>query len=142
MEIKSFEHISERHKTSYLSCGPVDAQPIIMLHGWPDLSIGWEEQLKFFGAQGYHAIAPDMRGYGSSSIPENHSDYCMREIVEDMIELLSSLGHKEAIWVGHDWGSPVVWNIALHHPEVVKGLVSLCVSFGWGGHPNSYLSYR
>ena len=81
-----------------------------------------------------------MRGYGSSSIPENHSDYCMKEIVEDMIELLSSLGHNEAIWVGHDWGSPVVWNIALHHPEVVKGLVSLCVSFGWGGHPNSYLS--
>ena len=52
MDIKRLEHATERHKTSYLSCGSVDAQPIIMLHGWPDLSIGWEEQLKFFGAQG------------------------------------------------------------------------------------------
>ena len=77
MDIKRLEHATERHKTSYLSCGSVDAQPIIMLHGWPDLSIGWEDQLKFFGAQGYHAIAPDMRGYGSSSIPVNHSDYCL-----------------------------------------------------------------
>ena len=128
MTITEHSFSSKRHTSFYLSCGPEDGLPIIMLHGWPDLSIGWEEQLKFFGAQGYHAIAPDMRGYGSSSIPENQSDYCMKEIVVDMMELLSSLGHKEAIWVGHDWGSPVVWNIALHHPEAVKGLVSLCVS--------------
>ena len=140
MEITEHSFSSDRHTSFYLSCGPENGQPIIMLHGWPDLSIGWEEQLKFLGAQGYHAIAPDMRGYGSSSIPENQSDYCMKEIVADMMELLSSIGQKEAIWVGHDWGSPVIWNIALHHPEAVKGLVSLCVSFGWGGHPNSYLS--
>ena len=75
MEITEHFFSSERHTSFYLSCGPENGQPIIMLHGWPDLSIGWEEQLKFLGAQGYHAIAPDMRGYGSSSIPENQSDY-------------------------------------------------------------------
>tara|TARA_B100002019_G_scaffold292247_1_gene314800 strand:- start:237 stop:1274 length:1038 start_codon:yes stop_codon:yes gene_type:complete len=140
MEISRYNYTSKRHTTSYLSCGPKDGDLIVMMHGWPDLSISWEAQLKFFGAKGFHAVAPDMRGYGQSSIHNKKNDYCMKEIVADMTELLSGLGQKEAIWIGHDWGSPVAWNIALHEPDKVKGIVSLCVPFGWGGHPKSYLS--
>jgi pimeloyl-ACP methyl ester carboxylesterase len=58
-----------------------------------------------------------------------------------MVELHSSQQHEKAIWIGHDWGSLVVWNLGLHHSSIVKGLGSLCVPFGWGGHPDSYLSH-
>ena len=46
-----------------------------------------------------------------------------------MIELHTHLGGGEAIWVGHDWGSPVVWNIASNHDEFVDKIISLCVPF-------------
>ena len=46
-----------------------------------------------------------------------------------MLELLDSLGHQRAIWVGHDWGSPVVWSLASHHPDRCFGVVNLCVPY-------------
>ena len=50
-------------------------------------------------------------------------------IVGDMIELLDSIGARKAIWVGHDWGAPVVWSIAQHHPERCHGVANLCVPY-------------
>lgn len=102
---------------------------MIFVHGWPELSISWRHQLPAFGAQGFRAIAPDMRGYGRSSSYTRHEDYALEHAVADMIELLDSLGAAKAIWVGHDWGSPVVWSIAQHHPERCLGVANLCVPY-------------
>jgi pimeloyl-ACP methyl ester carboxylesterase len=126
-------HKSARHTSFYLSCGPEGGTPIIFVHGWPELSISWRHQLPVLGALGLRAIAPDMRGYGRSSVYPRHEDYAQEEIVADMIELLDSLGEEKAIWVGHDWGSPVVWNIAQHHPERCHGVAGLCVPYIPGG---------
>ncbi len=120
---------SPRHTSFYLACGAADAQPMIFVHGWPELSISWRHQLPCFAALGFRAIAPDMRGYGRSSVPARHKDYTIELIAGDMIELLDSLGHEKAIWVGHDWGSPVVWGIASHYPERCHGVASLCVPY-------------
>ena len=120
---------SGRHTTFYLSCGPADATPIIFVHGWPELSISWRHQLPAFAALGFRAIAPDMRGYGRSSVYGRHEDYRQEEIVADMIELLDSLGAEKAVWVGHDWGAPVVWGLAQHHPERCHGVANLCVPY-------------
>lgn len=124
-----------RHKTFYLASGPEDGPLLVMTHGWPELSLSWRHQLKYFGAKGYRVIAPDMRGYGRSSRYERHADYSQEEIVLDMCELFESLGKQSAVWIGHDWGSPVAWNMALHHPEYVRAVASLCVPYGFGGHP-------
>jgi pimeloyl-ACP methyl ester carboxylesterase len=120
---------SARHTTFYLSCGAAHATPIIFVHGWPELSISWRKQLPAFAALGFRTIAPDMRGYGRSSVYPRHEDYALEEIVADMFELLNALGAKKAIWVGHDWGSPVVWSIAQHHPETCHGAANLCVPY-------------
>ena len=121
---------TERHKSFYLAAGPVDGPKIFFLHGWPELSLSWRHQLKVFGGLGFRAIAPDMRGYGKSCVYTQHSDYALREVVEDMRELHAGLAAGPVLWVGHDWGSPVVWSIAKHSPELVCGLVSLCVPMG------------
>jgi pimeloyl-ACP methyl ester carboxylesterase len=120
---------SARHTTFYLSCGAASATPIVFLHGWPELSISWREQLPAFAALGFRAIAPDMRGYGRSSVHPRHEDYALEEVVADMVELLAALGAKKAVWVGHDWGSPAVWAIAQHHPDLCHGVANLCVPY-------------
>jgi pimeloyl-ACP methyl ester carboxylesterase len=125
---------SARHTTFFLSCGPAQATPIVFVHGWPELSISWREQLPAFAALGFRAIAPDMRGYGRSSVYPRHEDYALEEIVADMSELLGALGAKKAIWVGHDWGSPVVWSIAQHHSDLCHGVANLCVPY----HPEGF----
>ena len=135
MEITEHTFSSERHKTFYRACGPEEGPLIIMTHGWPELSISWRHQLLYLGNKGYRAVAPDMRGYGGSSVYAEHSAYAQREIVTDMIELIDSLGGDKAVWIGHDWGSPVAWNVAIHHPERVAAVASLCVPFGFSGRP-------
>jgi len=118
-----------RHTTFYLACGADDAPLIIFVHGWPELSISWRHQLPTFASLGFRAVAPDMRGYGQSSIYTRHEDYALEHTVDDMLELLRSLGRDKAIWVGHDWGSPVVWSLASHHPDKCNGIVNLCVPY-------------
>ena len=120
---------SSRHTTFYLACGEPEATPLIFVHGWPELSASWRHQLPVFASLGFHALAPDMRGYGRSSLYANTSDYALEPIVADMIELLDAQGVEKAIWVGHDWGGPVVWSIAQQHPDRCYGVANLCVPY-------------
>jgi pimeloyl-ACP methyl ester carboxylesterase len=132
------EHVvkSGRHTSFYLASGAPTATPIIFIHGWPELSTSWRHQLPVFSALGFRALAPDMRGYGRSTVHPRHEDYAIREMVADMIELVDSIGVEKAIWVGHDWGSPVVWSIAQHHSDRCHGVANLCVPY----LPDGFLS--
>lgn len=127
--ITAHECVTERHTTRYLAAGLADGPLIIFVHGWPELAISWRHQLECFAALGYHVVAPDMRGYGGSSVYTSKSDYAMAEIVQDMVELLAHLGRDKAIWLGHDWGSPVVWSMGSHHADKCLGVASLCVPY-------------
>ncbi|CAH0357091.1 MAG: alpha/beta hydrolase [Sphingobium sp.] len=120
---------TSRHTTFYNEAGPVDGTPIIFVHGWPELGVSWRHQLACFANLGFRVIAPDMRGYGRSSLYAQHEDYAVEHIVTDMIELLDSLDAERAIWVGHDWGSPIVWSIGAHYPERCHALINLCVPY-------------
>jgi pimeloyl-ACP methyl ester carboxylesterase len=136
------EHIvkSARHTTFYLACGGAHRPLIIFVHGWPELSISWRYQLPCFASLGFRAIAPDMRGYGRSSVYHTHADYALEHIVQDMLELLDALGQDKAVWVGHDWGSPVVWSLASHHPGHCHAVANLCVPyFATGFIPANFL---
>jgi pimeloyl-ACP methyl ester carboxylesterase len=125
------EHVAktDRHTTAYLACGADDAPLIVFVHGWPELSYSWRHQLRCFADLGFRAVAPDMRGYGGSSRPPKLEDYTMEAIVGDMIELLDALGRESAVWVGHDWGAPVVWSVVQHHAARVDGVANLCVPY-------------
>jgi pimeloyl-ACP methyl ester carboxylesterase len=118
-----------RHTTGYLACGREDGPLVIFIHGWPELSLSWRHQLPVLAALGFRCIAPDMRGYGHSTVYRRHEDYALEHSTADMIELLDSLGREQAVWVGHDWGSPVVWSIASHHPDRALGVANLCVPY-------------
>jgi len=125
------EHFAktDRHTSFYLSCGAEDAPLIVFVHGWPELSHSWRHQLRCFADLGFRAVAPDMRGYGRSTVHRTFEAYTMEAIVGDMIELLDALGRESAVWVGHDWGAPVVWSVVQHHAARVDGVANLCVPY-------------
>jgi pimeloyl-ACP methyl ester carboxylesterase len=102
---------------------------VVLCHGFPELSYSWRHQLPALAAAGYHAVAPDQRGYGRTSRPEEIEAYDIMHLTDDMLGLLDVLGEEEAVFVGHDWGSIVVWNLALLAPERVRGVVGMSVPF-------------
>ena len=129
LEVTEHTVKSGLHATFYLAAGPLDGPLIVFVHGWPELAISWRHQLPTLAALGFRAIAPDMRGYGRSSVYRTHEAYAQQHIVADMLVLIDSLGRERAVWVGHDWGSPVVWNLASHHPERCVAVANLCVPY-------------
>lgn len=114
---------------SYLIAGPDSGPLVVLVHGWPAPALTWGPQIDALSAAGYRVAAPDMRGYGSSSKPDNADAYAQRHLVADMRSLIEYLGHESAIWVGHDWGAATVWGLAAHHPELCQGVVAACVPY-------------
>ena len=106
-----------------------DGPPVVLCHGFPELWYSWRHQLPALAAAGYHVIAPDQRGYGQTSRPDDVDSYDIVHLTDDMVGLLDALGEDQAVFVGHDWGGPVVWNLALRAPERVKAVAGLSVSF-------------
>lgn len=103
--------------------------PVIFAHGFPELAYSWRHQLPAVAAAGYRAVAPDQRGYGRSSRPEAIEDYDIVHLTDDLVGVLDDLGEDKAVFVGHDWGSMVVWQLSLLHPERVAGVVGMSVPF-------------
>jgi pimeloyl-ACP methyl ester carboxylesterase len=102
---------------------------MIFVHGWPQIGLMWRAQVEAFASEGWHCVAPDMRGYGGSSAPTASKAYALKEIVHDMVELHDHLGGRPAVWVGHDLGSPVVGALAAHHPKRIRGVILVSVPY-------------
>lgn len=117
------------HHMSLLAAGPEDGTPVIFAHGWPELGYSWRHQLPVLGGLGFRALAPDLRGHGGSTVYDRHEDYTMERHVGDLLALLDSLGRERAVWVGHDWGAPVIWSLVSHHPERTLGTANVCVPY-------------
>lgn len=120
---------TRRHSTHYWSAGPANGPLMIFVHGWPEIGLMWRAHVEAFAAQGWHCVAPDMRGYGASSAPSAPQSYALSEIVQDMVELHSHLGGKPAVWVGHDLGSPVIGALAAQHPDRCRGVTLISVPY-------------
>lgn len=106
------------------------AGPLVVLcHGFPESWYSWRHQLPALAAAGYHAVAPDMRGYGQTDRPAEVEAYTQLHHVGDMVGLLDALGEETAVIVGHDWGAPVAWNSALLRPDRFRAVAALSVPY-------------
>ena len=109
-----------------------EGEPVVLVHGFPELAYSWRYQLPALADAGLRVIAYDQRGYGESSNPESIADYAITALVDDLIGLLDAEEFDSAALVGHDWGGIVVWSAAVMFPERVSKVVSLNVPYrGW-----------
>jgi pimeloyl-ACP methyl ester carboxylesterase len=102
-------------------------RPVVLCHGWPELAYSWRHQMAPLATAGYHVLAPNQRGYGSSSRPEAVAAYDIVHLADDLTGLLDHYGYDDALFVGHDWGAIVVWSLAMLRPDRVAGVVNLSV---------------
>ncbi len=103
---------------------------VVMCHGWPESWYSWRHQLVALAEAGYHAVAPDQRGYGQTDKPQAIDQYTQLHMVGDIVGLLDALGEETATIVGHDWGAPVAWNAALLRPDRFPAVVGMSVPYG------------
>src|SRR5512134_3708969 len=112
-------HIAEQ------GAGPV----VILCHGFPESWYSWRHQLVALATAGFHAIAPDQRGYGQTDRPEAIEKYTLHPLAGDLVGLLDALAEPTAVIAGHDWGAPVAWHAALLRPDPFRAVMGLSVPF-------------
>lgn len=103
--------------------------PVVLAHGFPELSWSWRHQVEPLVRAGFRVLVPDMRGYGDSDSPAEVSSYGGRALTGDLVGLLDDIGAERGVFVGHDWGAQVVWWLAQLHPDRVRGVAALSVAF-------------
>src|SRR4051794_14688880 len=100
---------------------------VVLLHGFPDSSRLWRNQVPALVDAGFRVIAPDLRGFGESDKPDDVADYAIRHSIADVVAILDALEIERAHVVGHDWGAAVAWLFAAFVPARVDRLVALSV---------------
>jgi pimeloyl-ACP methyl ester carboxylesterase len=113
------------HTFDALVDGPRDGELVLLLHGFPQTSASWRDQITALAAAGYRAVAPDQRGYSPRARPAEVDGYAMPELVGDVIGFADALGAERFHLVGHDWGGAVAWQVAGRHPERLHTLVAV-----------------
>jgi len=100
---------------------------VLFCHGFPETSHAWRHQILALAQAGFHAVAPDMRGYGGTDSPDEIGAYTVFDLVADMVALVDALGEEKAVIVGNDWGATVAWQAALIRPDRFRGVVAMSV---------------
>ena len=126
-----FAKLANGIRLHFCSAGEPGRPLVLFLHGFPEYSGAWDEILPAFGSD-YFAVAPDLRGYNLSSQPQGLDAYRLRNVVEDLVQLIAVLGYERAAIVGHDWGGSAAWRLASAHPERIERLALLNAP-----HPNA-----
>ncbi len=102
--------------------GPASGAPVRMLHGFPQNRLMWRDQLRALSAAGFHAIAPDQRGYSVGARPGEVEAYAADLLIADAIAMMDACGADRFHLVGHDWGGQLAWLIAAARPDRVATL--------------------
>lgn len=107
---------------------------VLLLHGFPECWYSWRLQLPVLAEAGYHAIAPDLRGYNLSDKPT--SGYDAATLAQDVEAIGHAFGAERAHVVGHDWGGAVAWYVGALQPAFVQSLVVMNAP-----HPAAFAQY-
>lgn len=102
---------------------------VLLCHGFPELGYSWRHQLQPLADAGWHAVAPDLRGFGQSDVPEDPTQYAMDSCTKDVAAIINALGYDQAVLVGHDFGGMLVWAVPFFQPQVIRGVASICTPF-------------
>ena len=107
---------------------------VLLLHGFPELAFSWRHVLPALADAGFHAFAPDLRGYGRTTpAPVDYdadlAPYRRLNVVRDALGLVAALVHRTVAVVGHDFGSPIAAWCALVRPDVFTSVAMMSAPF-------------
>jgi epoxide hydrolase 4 len=121
---------------SAVVAGPPSGELVMLLHGFPQGSYSWRHQIDALAREGLRVVAPDLRGYGLSSKPQDVSAYTLPVLAQDVLAIAASLGHQRVDLVGHDWGAALTWYLSQEFPDRVRRGVVIN-----GPHPGTVLAH-
>jgi pimeloyl-ACP methyl ester carboxylesterase len=103
---------------------------IFLIHGFPDISMGWRYQIPFLTKLGLDVVAPDSIGYGRTDSPLHKlQDYTYKRAADDMAALAQQLGLRRIVLGGHDWGGSIVYRVAQYYPSLIYAVFSICTPY-------------
>jgi soluble epoxide hydrolase/lipid-phosphate phosphatase len=106
-----------------------DKPYLLFLHGFPDSSYGWANQIEYFTRHGYGVIAPDMLGYGGTDIPDDLESYRLKSINSEIVELLDCEGVDRVVATGHDFGTAILSTLHYYNPDRLLALAYLTLGY-------------
>ncbi|KAL3279399.1 hypothetical protein HHI36_016909 [Cryptolaemus montrouzieri] len=119
-------------KMHYVESGDRTRPLVLLLHGFPDFWLGWRHQIPIL-SEDFRVVALDLKGFGDSDKPEWRSSYRIEIILEELKQLLSTLGVNSCILVGHDLGALIGWYFVYQYPSMVDKFFAVSCP-----HPNIY----
>nr|WP_306811881.1 alpha/beta hydrolase [Pseudomonas oleovorans] len=128
------------HTIRYWTAGDTQAQPLLLIHGFPSASWDWH-RLWAPLAERYRLIACDMLGFGYSAKPRGHA-YSLLEQADLQQALLAHLGERRPVHVlAHDYGDSVTQELIARHQEGQLQLAG-CVFLNGGLFPETHHPVR
>ncbi|EIW81733.1 alpha beta-hydrolase [Coniophora puteana RWD-64-598 SS2] len=114
---------------TYVDINPRAETTILMVHGWPGLWSTWGRQIDHLESS-YHLIAPDLRGFGSSTAPEDvQGSSNFADLTDDLVAVLEHAETGSAICMGHDWGSALCYEAARRRPDIFTAVIGVTVPY-------------
>ncbi|KAI1816807.1 alpha/beta-hydrolase [Poronia punctata] len=102
---------------------------VFLIHGWPDIGMGWRYQVPYLLSLNMQVVVPDMLGYGQTSAPYSAEEYTFKKMTAHIAQIVKQTTDQPIILGGHDWGGIFVWRFTQYYPELVRGVFSVCVPF-------------
>jgi pimeloyl-ACP methyl ester carboxylesterase len=97
---------------------------MLFLHGHPDSGALYQTSMREF-ARDHLVVAPNLRGYAPSDVPEAVEAYAMPRLLGDIHGLIDHFGRDRCILIGNDWGGYMGWVFASAYPDRVQRLIIL-----------------
>lgn len=105
--------------------GPDDGELVVFLHGFPQTSWSWRNQIRALSEAGYRCLAPDQRGYSPGARPTDVDAYRSEHLTSDVLAFADAVGADRFHLVGHDWGGAIAWQVAGRHGDRLRTLTVL-----------------
>jgi pimeloyl-ACP methyl ester carboxylesterase len=107
--------------------GNKDHEPVILLHGFPESNIMYEQLMTDLTAIGYYCVAPNLRGYSEGARPKGKKHYKIDSLADDIIDIANALSIPKFHLVAHDWGAAVGWKVVNDFPNMIASWTAMSV---------------
>ncbi len=115
-----------RHSVAEAGSG----EPLLLVHGFTGAKEDFADFLDGFADRGWHVVAPDLRGHGTSDAPDDEGAYSLKKMASDVLALADELGWERFDLLGHSMGGMVAQVLALRAPERLRSLVLMDTGHG------------